>query len=32
MSRQKTRPVHPKTDAKAQERFQKKGFAPLSQG
>jgi transposase len=26
MSRQKTRPVHPKTDAKAQERFQKKGF------
>jgi len=25
MSRQKARPVHPKTDAKAQERFQKKG-------
>lgn len=24
LSRQKTRPVHPKTDAKAQERFQKK--------
>lgn len=27
LSRQKTRPVHPKTDAKARERFQKKGFA-----
>lgn len=25
MSRQKARPVHPKTDAKAQERFQKRG-------
>lgn len=25
MSRQKTRPVHPKTDPKAQERFQKRG-------
>jgi transposase len=24
LSRQKTRPVHPKTDAEAQERFQKK--------
>ena len=27
MSRQKARPVHPKTDAKAQERFQKKASA-----
>ena len=27
MSRQKARPVHPKTDAKAQERFQKGGCA-----
>ena len=25
LSRQKVRPVHPKTDAKAQERFQKRG-------
>jgi transposase len=29
MSRQKARPVHPKTDTKAQERFQKKGSATL---
>ena len=28
LSRQKARPVHPKTDAKAQERFQKGGSAP----
>lgn len=28
LSRQKARPVHPKTDAKAQERFKKGGFAP----
>ena len=27
-SRQKARPVHPQSDAKAQERFQKGGFAP----
>lgn len=27
LSRQKARPVHPKTEAKAQERFQKRGFA-----
>jgi len=27
MSRQKARPVHPKTDPKAQERFQKRGSA-----
>ena len=27
MSRQKARPVHPKTNAKAQERFQKKGLS-----
>jgi putative transposase len=27
-SRQKARPAHPKADPKAQERFQKRGFAP----
>jgi len=27
LSRQKARPVHPKTDSKAQERFKKGGFA-----
>ena len=29
LSRQKTRPVHPQADPKAQERFAKRGCAPL---
>jgi transposase len=28
LSRQKTRPVHPRVDPAAQERFQKRGCAP----